>query len=363
MKNSYFKDTKNNPLTDPAFNRFFILGTGSAALILGLLAMTSPTMFMAVLLIDIWLFANPHIIATFSRIAFDRVHAKKHWFLLYTLPFVVLIGVTIAALAYGVEGLFTFYFIAQTYHVTRQSFGISRAYLKLNNRNQKDDFVAEGLIYVVPLWGLAHRCAQSPTEFLGYTITLPSPPSIAVELIGFLSIIWLGVWLIKLLRSAHEKSLNLNHCIFVSSHILITLVSFFICTNITEGWLIFNLWHNIQYLLFVWAQNLRRFSEPTHAASEFGEHPQKASLDKRESTFSLAGIIRKGKFISYYFLILIVGTMLYQGLTFAGEQLAWLGLPTVLVLHFTFNYHHYLVDGIIWKKPGFIQKLFSFNSK
>ena len=36
-----------------------------------------------------------------------------------------------------------------------------------------------------------------------------------------------------------------------------------------------------------------------------------------------------------------------------GARLLWLGLPTVLIVHFTLNFHHYLVDGVIWKRRRF----------
>jgi hypothetical protein len=52
------------------------------------------------------------------------------------LPPIVLVLVTMAALAYELGGLFTLYFIAQTYHVTRQSFGIARAYQGLTRRQR-----------------------------------------------------------------------------------------------------------------------------------------------------------------------------------------------------------------------------------
>jgi hypothetical protein len=45
-----------------------------------------------------------------------------------------------------------------------------------------------------------------------------------------------------------------------------------------------------------------------------------------------------------------IGAAFYQALTLAGEQLLWLGLPTVFILHFMVNFHHYWVDGVIWKR-------------
>lgn len=325
--------------------------------------MTSKSMFMAVLFIDIWLFANPHVIATFSRIALDRVHAIRHWFLLYFLPILVLIGVTIAALAYGNEGLFTLYFIAQTFHVTRQSFGISRAYLKSVQDKKTQDPLSEALIYLIPIFGLAHRCSQQPAEFLGYTITLPSLPAFSVELIGLLSIVIFLSWTARLIASAKNSPNSKIQEQFVASHVLISFVAFFLCNDITEGWLIFNIWHNIQYLLFVWAQNVRHFHKKELKSKKDPNNFTEYLSPLNRFEIFLFNSTQKRKIIVNYTFFLIIGALLYQTLTYLGEQLIWLGLPTILILHFTFNYHHYLVDGIIWKRPGFIQNLFLTREK
>lgn len=65
------------------------------------------------------------------------------------------------------------------------------------------------------------------------------------------------------------------------------------------------------------------------------------------------------KAAKYGGLCLAFGAVLYQAAQWAGAQLLWLGLPTVLIAHFTLNFHHYLVDGVIWKRrrPWLIRRL------
>lgn len=40
----------------------------------------------------------------------------------------------------------------------------------------------------------------------------------------------------------------------------VILVVYVLITDITVGWLVINVWHNAQYMLFVWMFNNRRFS-------------------------------------------------------------------------------------------------------
>ena len=52
---------------------------------------------------------------------------------------------------------------AQWFHYTRQSYGISRMYLrKAGAISAWRDFVLDGVIYALPLWGILYRSYQSP---------------------------------------------------------------------------------------------------------------------------------------------------------------------------------------------------------
>ncbi|MGJ7606500.1 hypothetical protein ACSFA7_19315 [Variovorax sp. LT1R20] len=70
------------------------------ALSAGALASLSAPMMLAVLYIDIWLFANPHIVATYSRIRATPSSIRIHWFLIFVAPALIAIGLTVIALAY-----------------------------------------------------------------------------------------------------------------------------------------------------------------------------------------------------------------------------------------------------------------------
>lgn len=313
-----------------SFDAWFIAGTLVLALGLGAVAALSPAMLWSVVWLDIWLFANPHLVATYTRIGAGVDQVRRHWFLVLCLPVLVLAGLTALALAYEVAGLFTLYFVAQSYHVARQSFGITRAYRRAGAAPFKTDRLAEALIYLFPAWGLLTRCVQGSAAFLGYPIQLPTVPAPVADAVGLAAIACGVVWLFRQARAARQGERDWRHDGFVASHVCVSLAAYRWIDDITLGWLVLNIWHNVQYLLFVWVQNLRREVLPT------GGVPAQATLCQSAAR--------------YGGLCLLVGAALYHVADWLGAQWLWLGLPTVLLAHFTLNFHHYLVDGVIWKR-------------
>jgi hypothetical protein len=328
-------------LHSAAFDAFFICATVGLALALGFLASASSAMLLAVVSVNIWLFANPHLIATFARMNANRNAHQKHWFLIFIVPFLVLLALTIIALAYEVSGLFTLYLFAQTFHVTRQSYGIARTYRRIAEPPLRRDVLSELLIYIFPLWGLLHWCSQGATSFLYYPVSLPAVPSPVVNLVGGLALNLAAVWVIRQCRPLAASSAisaissSQSHDWFVASHICIFAVAYLGLSDMTLGWLIVNIWHNVQYLLFVWWKNSKNMNAlPT---------------DSQGSTSASPALLWK-RGLQYLGLCALCGAVLYELFDWIGHQFLWLGLPTVLILHFTLNFHHYWADAVIWKR-------------
>ena len=314
----------------PGFDGLFIAGTLALALGMAAMASISPAMLLAIVLVDTWLFANPHVMATLTRIGASMADIRRHRFLIFGLPVIVLVGVVATVLAFEVAGLFTLYFCAQSYHVARQSFGIARAYRRSGMHPFRQDRLAEALIYLIAAWGLLARCAQAPETFLGYPIQLPAVPAQAANAMGVAAIACSACWLWRQARLALTGNIDWRHDGFVASHAFTCFVAYIWITDLTLGWLLINLWHNLQYLLFVWVQNIRR--------------ERQTQADKASETGLWKNAARYGG------VCLALGSMLYLAIDWAGTQLLWLGLPTVLIAHFTLGFHHYLVDGGIWKR-------------
>ena len=316
---------------------WLIFGNLLAALSAGALASWSAPVMLAVLYVDIWLLANPHVVATYTRIAAISSRMRLSWVLIYVAPVLILMGLTIVALAYEAAGLFALYFALQTFHVSRQSYGIARRYDRRLRVTYRD--LPYLLIYLFPAWGYLHRSAQAPDSLLGYPIWLPPVPQELALAVGVAAIIGALCWFacVGYFKGLEQTNGPFNS--LVLSHLIVSLVGYVWMSDITVGWLMVNVWHNIQYLIFVYRQQRSSIMAGTNVkGAEDGPRLRKPLIEllKTPATFFLT--------------CSICGAVLYLAASHVGESLLWLGLPTILIAHFVLNFHHYVADSVIWKR-------------
>ncbi len=317
-------------LRSRGFDLVLIVGVLTLALALGGVATRSPVLFAWVLVFDLWLLAYPHVASTFVRLAVaPETWRYNRWWLVALLPAVALATGSLTWWG-GVIALNTLYFVWQTWHYTRQSYGISRAYQRRTRPAR--DHLADVILYAFPIWGLLHRSGQGMQEFYGMPLHAPQAPAWAVGLAGTIAILALVGWLA---RALIKREFAPTHTAFVLSHVIITVVSYVWVEDITQGWLFINIWHNAQYLLFVWAANTQRF----------GSHPEpRRSLVSRLCRPQLAA--------AYAALCLVAGGLFYLSLGLVVGRTTWNVLPLVLVAHMTVNFYHYCIDAVIWRRPA-----------
>jgi hypothetical protein len=323
-------------LRSPTFDGALVVGVMALALVLGCTATASPTAFLYVLTFDIWVLAFPHVTSTYTRIAFDRESLRKHWFLLTGLPVIVLGGLSAIALLGGAGALFTAYFVGQTYHYTRQSYGIARIYRRKGGGvSRARGLLADAVVYAFPVWGLLHRAQEGQDTFYSNPLLLPRIPPVVAHASGAVAWILFAIWAEGEIRGLLAGSRRYGHAGFVASHVGITFVSYVLVRDVTAGWLFVNLWHNAQYLLFVWAFNAARFQ---------------AGPDERRGLFSR--LCQPRNAWAYALFCLSFGALLNVALGGVGGALPAATFPALLVVHLCVNFHHYLVDGVIWKSPA-----------
>jgi hypothetical protein len=96
-------------LRSAGFDHFFVMGVLALALLSGAVVVARPELFKLILAADVWLLGYHHVIATYTRLAFDRDSLREHRFFVFYLPFIV-IGATFAlALSVGVWVIATVY--------------------------------------------------------------------------------------------------------------------------------------------------------------------------------------------------------------------------------------------------------------
>ena len=94
--------------------------------------------------------------------------------------------------------------------------------------------------------------------------------------------------------------------------------------------------------MFVWIFNTKRFEGGVNEDAKF--------LSK----------ISQAKNWPYYFgFCMLLTTVLYAGIAYGEEWLAVIGLAPLIIVYQTINFHHYIVDSMIWKvrKPKMKQTL------
>ncbi len=319
-------------LRSPAFDFVFIVGVFAFALTVGATALLVPALFGWIVHADFWLLAYPHVVSTFTRIAFDRESAKRHWFLLAGLPPLVFLATASATRLGGVVALNTIYFYWQTYHYTRQSYGIARAYRRAGGATAHGrDLLTDAVVFAFPIWGLLHRAHQQPPKFYASPLWSPPVPQALVVVAGGIAIALLAAWTLRTLLAIQRGGAP-GYVLFVLSHIAVTAVSYIAIADITYGWLVINLWHNAQYLFFVWAHNARQF---------------RGGID--ESHPLLSRISQPGRVGTYALVCFVISAAVYLTLGRATALLSSKVLPLVLICHQTINFHHYLVDAVIWR--------------
>lgn len=317
----------------PAFDTLFLGGTAALALGLGAVASQDRRSFISVLIVNLWLLGYHHVIATYTRIAFDTESFRRHRLLVFALP-VGLLGVVWALHeGAGVRVLVTIYLYWQWFHYTRQSYGVEQIYWRRSGgTGERRDRATWAVIYGVPLWGIVHRSAQAQPHFLDMEISyLPVAAWMdTAAAVGALTAV--ACWLVLRVGEALRGELRVAHSLYVVSHIVVFTSGYILIEQINPGWLLVNIWHNAQYLLVVWMYNTNRFGrgiDPQHRFLSTLSQPRNAIL--------------------YVLACLAISTLFYRGAFALIDALPVAAVSATLIFSQTVNFHHYTVDAVVWK--------------
>lgn len=316
-----------------SFDLVFIVGVTAIALLSGWLSVAQPSLFPLILLLDLWILGYHHVIATFSRLVFDLESYRQHKFLVTGLPVIVAVGTIAAVLLLGPWILVTAYLYWQWFHYTRQAYGISRIYYRKSNPARIGNSLIEQLtIYTLPLYGILYRSWQAPPRFLGAELKVLPTPYWVVRILAIASAVVFVLWVIAQVRAYLRREMKLAYTLFMLSHLTVFFSGYILIDNITYGWLCLNVWHNAQYVMLVWLYHNNRF---------------KAGVDPRHKF--LSSISQTRNMWSYYVVCLGLSTMIYASSERLLALVSIAALPVALIFYQIINFHHYIVDAVIWK--------------
>ncbi len=323
----------------PSFDLLLIFGVLALAIGSGLIVLFNPNLFGIVLFLDLWFLGYHHVIATFTKLAGTPEDRKDNRFLIYYLPPIVLAVTALISVTAGIWLVVTIYLFWQWYHYTRQSYGIASFYRRKAIRPViEDPRFAQAVLWSIPVWGILNRCNQGWDKFLGVPVWLPPVPSEVVFIAAFVSCILVTVWIGIRVLAWLRGSLPLGQTLYIMSHFTAFFVGYIAIRDINSGWLVANIWHNTQYILFVWLYNTNRFRKDAVPGTNL------------ISWASQSGPVQV---MMYFAGCLIITTLFYGSLTvgyktFIGHNAALLALLYIVTFQ-TVNFHHYIVDSLIWK--------------
>jgi hypothetical protein len=323
-------------LKDRPFDLTLIVGVTVLACTMGGAAAVAPALFLPLLTFHTWCFGFDHVIATFTKLAGAPEDRRRNRFLIYALPPLVFGLTLLLGQSTSIGVLNTGYFLFQWFHTTRQSWGIAQHYRRAAGGIAEDPrWLAELTHWSLPVVGLLHRCHQHPGKFLWMDLFLPRVPGAVVMIAGAAAVLLVAVFFWT--RSWSERSLP--HTLFVCTHMLVFACAYLVIDDLHAGWLLVNVWHNVQYLAYVWMHNRAR-----HDTSALAGAPVLSWLCG-------PGLARG---VGYFAACLLVSTPLFAAIYALGDRIdLWLQgrlISTSLVFALAVNFHHYIVDGLIWKQ-------------
>ncbi len=315
------------------FDGTFIFGLFFLSLVTGAVITIQPALFYPILVIDLWFLGYHHVIATFTRLCFDRQSFRENKFLVLGLTPIVAAVTFLVAWQVGIWVIVTIYFYWQWWHYTRQSWGMSRVFRgKDPDALYEDGWLDQAIFYALPTFGILLRSNQSHERFIGLDLRSIPVPDIAIPIAGVATVALIAVWIARRVQAAMSGQLAVVHTLYMFTHFAIFTLAYILTPDISLGWLMINIWHNGQYILFVWMFNNKRFRSGIDPEARF-----------------LSYISQTGRLWLYLGTSIAITGVIYWGVLRTIDWLFFAGLSATLVLYQVVNFHHYIVDSMIWK--------------
>lgn len=318
------------------FDRTLLAAPIVAGLAASLVVTADPRLYPLLLVADLWLLGYHHVVATYTRLAFDTASLRRNRFLAVDLLAVVTLATLAIAITAGAWLVATAFLYLQWFHYMRQGYGIARMYFRATPDGQvpgSRDFAADLAIYLVPIYGIAARSASMGDTFLGLPVQAIVLPGPVVTLLGIAAAAAVMGWAVKTARAAMAGTLEIEYTAFVASHLAIFLVAYIVVADVNAGWLAINVWHNLQYVLVVWMSNAKRYASGIDPAARF-----------------LSRLSQPGRVVMYFACCLAITTIVYAAIDRFTVLVLGGGMAITVGIYMGINFHHYIVDALIWKR-------------
>lgn len=233
----------------------------------------------------------PHSFSTFTRDDLRTTSIALKALLLFLTFFFLLNGMMARM---GFVLIYSFYFYWQQFHYTKQNMGIGSWEIK--KKASKDLYIDYTFYFTVSIVSIAASFYGGGIQFFGYTLL---NPFLWFTITPFAAII-VNVTALSLYIYLRPMAWKMG-----LTHALIYTLAYLVMNNFVLGWILLNIFHNSQYLVFMKAE------------------------ERNLKVFLYAGILA---FLFYFIL--------------HSDTFIIFSLGIMLSLNFT----HYIFDSIIWRK-------------
>ncbi len=280
----------------------------------------------------------PHVLATSARVWLDPRERQRYW--RHYLVSWVVVAVALSALMFSgatvvVVAVWAYW---QVFHVLKQHFGVINIYAAKNGYRGPRKLLKYSL-FATCLAPFVYRASRglhfSDYEVLGHRLpfselTVPTPPIpvaavAAVFALALVLTILLGIEQLRIHRAGGRTLPAMAWATFGLAVVSYN-TSYLLVSDLFALILIATTTHSLQYHLINWTRNNTRF---------------RLSSDPVERRLLLARLSSRRALPLYVLAFAIVGVI-------AGQ------LDTVLlgVIPLTFVFHHFYMDGALWKSKG-----------
>lgn len=316
-----------------AMKDFWFLHAGCGILVapVALAAWYFPQLFLPLFVLYSVGLGLPHIAATHVRLNLDEDCKVRFRWLAIGAPFAIMGA--LAAVLYAIKTpygnllpyLVGAWFLLQTWHANAQNYGIMRRYVRMAGMDpaQPVSRLAEAMIQVIPWAFVLTCCFFFPSgHYLSYPIQLPTVPwpfeATAVAL-GF-TVIVAGAYLTCEVVSWAKGEFVPGRFLCVVAGTSVNFMAWIIVREISWAYIVVSTWHALQYIAYTHA--FRQTPPP-------GIRPFRLTLGQNVGLLFGLGFLVK----------------------LASVGIACFLTPLMIVVHIGMNFHHYLSDMLIWRKP------------
>jgi hypothetical protein len=268
-------------------------------------------------------------------LAFTAEAFRRHRFLAFDLLLLMTMATLALAFTAGAWVVATAFLYLQWFHYMRQGYGVARMYFRATPEGQAAgarDLVTDLVVYLVPIYAIAARSANIGDTFLDLPVKALVLQPEAITALGLAAAVAGVAWVRRTAVAFARGTLDVLYTGFVLSHVAIFLVAYVAIENSNAGWLAINVWHNFQYVLVVWMMNTKRYGSGAEPVTTF-----------------IARISQPGRMARYFLSCVAISTLIYLLL---GRLVFALGggMAVTVGIYMGINFHHYVVDALIWKR-------------